>query len=91
MHYLFSSELRNSDFDLIPLTSRSVYYKEKFFALINNYKKFIFDFHIAKYTGFKKPYMITPCDHYFHTQCLESWLNQKKECPCCRKEIKEYE
>jgi len=33
-----------------------------------------------------KPFMITPCNHYFHASCLESWLKHKRECPTCRNE-----
>jgi len=29
-------------------------------------------------------YMITPCDHIFHSHCLLQWLEQKMECPTCR-------
>ena len=32
-------------------------------------------------------YMMTPCNHLFHTKCLESWLNVKNQCPCCRQRI----
>ncbi len=32
----------------------------------------------------KKKYMITPCDHVFHTICLEKWMRQKNECPYCK-------
>ena len=32
----------------------------------------------------KKKYMITPCDHVFHTLCLEKWMRQKNECPYCK-------
>ena len=32
----------------------------------------------------KKKYMITPCDHVFHTICLEKWMLQKNECPYCK-------
>ena len=32
----------------------------------------------------KKKYMITPCDHVFHTVCLEKWMRQKNECPYCK-------
>ncbi|KAL6453976.1 TUL1 Transmembrane E3 ubiquitin-protein ligase 1 [Candida maltosa Xu316] len=31
-----------------------------------------------------KEYMITPCDHVFHTECLESWMQLKLQCPVCR-------
>lgn len=29
-------------------------------------------------------YMITPCDHIFHTHCLENWMSYKLQCPVCR-------
>jgi len=31
-----------------------------------------------------KDYMVTPCDHIFHSQCLMQWLDHKMECPTCR-------
>lgn len=32
---------------------------------------------------------VYPCDekHFFHEVCGEKWLNQKFECPLCRKEF----
>ena len=35
----------------------------------------------------KKKYMITPCDHVFHTVCLERWMKIKDECPYCKAKI----
>ena len=35
----------------------------------------------------KKKYMITPCDHVFHTICLEKWMMLKNECPYCKRKI----
>lgn len=29
-------------------------------------------------------YMITPCRHIFHTDCLEDWMKYKLQCPVCR-------
>ncbi|KAL1915128.1 uncharacterized protein VTP21DRAFT_7609 [Calcarisporiella thermophila] len=29
-------------------------------------------------------YMVTPCHHLFHTECLERWMRIKLECPVCR-------
>ena len=38
-------------------------------------------------TKLRLPYMVTPCHHVFHSSCLESWLEIKNECPCCRQKI----
>ncbi|KAI8926783.1 hypothetical protein BC831DRAFT_425303 [Entophlyctis helioformis] len=32
-------------------------------------------------------YMVTPCHHIFHTECLERWMEIKLECPVCRAEL----
>ena len=32
-------------------------------------------------------YMLTPCQHLFHTDCLERWMQVKMECPTCRRYI----
>ena len=37
----------------------------------------------------KKKFMITPCEHIFHRECLEKWMEQKTECPYCRQKIPE--
>ena len=29
-------------------------------------------------------YMVTPCSHVFHTECLENWMSYKLQCPVCR-------
>lgn len=29
-------------------------------------------------------YMMTPCRHVFHTECLEDWMKYKLQCPVCR-------
>ena len=39
----------------------------------------------------KKKYMITPCDHVFHTVCLEKWLKMKSECPYCKRALPPFE
>ena len=30
-----------------------------------------------------------PCNvnHYFHSECFKTWLNEKQECPLCRTQI----
>jgi hypothetical protein len=32
----------------------------------------------------KRAYMVTPCRHIFHTQCLEGWMRYRLQCPNCR-------
>lgn len=34
-----------------------------------------------------KGFMITPCHHIFHTECLENWMKYKLQCPVCRKSL----
>ena len=31
--------------------------------------------------------MKTPCQHFFHMECLKNWMVLKKECPICRKHL----
>jgi len=33
--------------------------------------------------------MVTPCSHIFHTDCLNSWMEQKEVCPICRSSLPE--
>lgn len=28
--------------------------------------------------------MVTPCNHFFHPDCLNRWMDVKMECPTCR-------
>ena len=67
----------------------------------NIFKDVIFIFRLLFYENFfsfykksdnseGKAYMYTPCNHVFHTQCLEQWLEYKKECPNCRTSMEEY-
>ena len=30
----------------------------------------------------------TQCNHYFHKECLNKWLNNNNTCPNCREELK---
>ena len=34
-----------------------------------------------------KDIMVTPCNHVFHTICLERWKEYKLECPLCKKDL----
>lgn len=31
--------------------------------------------------------MVTPCDHFFHSGCLQRWMDVKMECPTCRRPL----
>ena len=46
-------------------------------------KNFLF-FYKSSANIHNKLYMLTPCKHIFHAECLEKWFEQKKECPNCR-------
>lgn len=35
----------------------------------------------------RRMYMVTPCRHIFHTNCLESWMRFRLQCPICREEL----
>jgi hypothetical protein len=32
-------------------------------------------------------YMLAPCNHIFHRECLVQWMDVKMECPICRTEL----
>lgn len=32
-------------------------------------------------------YMVTPCRHIFHSECLEGWINLRLVCPVCRESL----
>jgi hypothetical protein len=36
------------------------------------------------YGGSETPTVITECDHIYHVECLEKWMEQNNSCPLCR-------
>ncbi|CAN6674513.1 transmembrane E3 ubiquitin-protein ligase 1 [Trichomonascus vanleenenianus] len=32
----------------------------------------------------RRRYMVTPCRHVFHTECMERWMRNRLQCPVCR-------
>lgn len=49
----------------------------------------LLDFHEWRFKSRKEklPFMVTQCNHVFHSECLETWLRRMKKCPSCRKEV----
>jgi transmembrane E3 ubiquitin-protein ligase len=35
----------------------------------------------------RRAYMVTPCRHIFHSECLEGWLRFRLQCPICREDL----
>jgi hypothetical protein len=35
----------------------------------------------------RRLYMVTPCRHMFHSQCLEGWMRFRLQCPICRENL----
>ncbi|KAH0559345.1 hypothetical protein GP486_004139 [Trichoglossum hirsutum] len=35
----------------------------------------------------RRGYMVTPCRHIFHSQCLEGWMRVRLQCPICRETL----
>jgi transmembrane E3 ubiquitin-protein ligase len=35
----------------------------------------------------RQKYMLAPCNHLFHRECLAQWMDVKMECPICRTEL----
>ena len=49
-------------------------------------KNGLFDFYEYDFKLLKK-YMLIPCGHFFHSSCLEKWIEVENNCPLCRKNI----
>lgn len=43
-----------------------------------------FNFHKFNFNLEKKVLIQLECKHIFHTNCIERWLEQRKECPSCK-------
>jgi hypothetical protein len=83
LNALISSECEKGGYDFFIDKYREPWIKIFFSRLYNIF----FDFHEFSFNKSKKPYMMTPCLHAFHSKCLEDWLKQKRECPTDRSSI----
>lgn len=39
----------------------------------------------------KEDYLITPCNHIYHSNCLKEWMEMKMDCPTCRSHLPDFE
>ncbi len=74
-------ELVKVDDNSVQADSESKFSYDKLQSLLRNWVESL------KRINVRKPYMITPCRHVFHSACLESWMSRKNECAFCRREI----
>ena len=35
----------------------------------------------------KEKYIILPCLHRFHTECVSTWFERKNTCPICKRKV----
>ena len=71
-----------NDFDIIVKNNKEIDYWDEYGIF---WKHFYFGKRKLNY--YNKPYYLTYCNHLFHADCIDNWLNIKKECPICRKNI----
>ena len=80
-----SREALNSFFNKIKNIFKDIIFVIKILFFEN-----FFSFYKKSLNSKGKAFMYTPCNHVFHTKCLEQWLEYKKECPNCRASMEEY-
>ena len=66
-------------------------FDNQFFNFSDCFVKINYVIFIIKRYLRKKPFMITPCNHVFHSECLEKWLELKSECPYCKQQLPQLE
>lgn len=89
---LFSHNFENfkySQDDFIPVNEFDTNKHRRFAGILKAFIREMKDFNEYQYNVNRKDYMMTPCKHFFHSTCLESWFKQKKECPSCRQDVDE--
>ena len=69
--------IENGYFEIEKKNKIKKYFAKKFQNLVEYFK----------YSQVRKEYMITPCNHVFHSDCLEKWIDKKLECPFCRSKL----
>ena len=63
---------------------------KQYFKLIKSiFIEGFFKFYKGKPLFFKS-FILLPCNHIFHSNCLEKWIGVRKECPICRASLSQY-
>ena len=83
LNYLFHNDNLNKEFnedtqDIVKIKN-NISIKDLF---IRGFFKFSY-----RNVVVKKNFIITKCNHLFHSTCLEIWFERKKKCPTCRRDI----
>ena len=81
----------------INIEKNDFHYKEtfinKFYKFIRNIKFFFNKIFVIKKSVEEKTknkkFVITPCDHVFHLECLKNWIEEKSICPLCHTQLPE--
>jgi len=60
---------------------------ERIKQILKGIYRFLFQFSNIPVSYKDRPYIMTPCNHLFHSGCIINWLQQKKECPTCRADL----
>ena len=81
--FISEYEKNSQDFEFFIYRYKQSRFKKFFLRLYIIF----FDFHDFDFYIRKKPFILTPCLHAFHSKCLENWLRLKRECPTDRKSI----
>ena len=50
------------------------------------FKKYFWDYHFYD-SKIKRDYALLRCGHFFHSNCINMWINVEKKCPICRQDI----
>ena len=64
-----------------------IYLVSEFKNLIEKYKH-KYECNICLEDMSKETLQVVKCGHFFHKECIDTWLNNHDNCPLCRKKLK---
>ena len=50
------------------------------------FKKYFWDYYFNE-PKFLRKYALFKCGHFFHSDCINIWINEERKCPICRQHI----